>query len=361
MSRPNSLIVTGGGTGGHIFAGVSIADAWKEKYPNARILFVGARGGIEERLVPRAGYELALVELGSLKGVSIGKRLKTLFQIPLSLLKALGILIREKPSAVIGVGGYASGPIVLMARFTSYLHGTRVAILEQNAVPGFTNRILGKFAHIVFCAFPGIEKQFTGTTQVTGNPVRKEMTPMPSSSREPFTIFITGGSQGALGINTLIIDALPHLQDLKPRLRFIHQTGEKDLERVKAGYEKSGFTGKIEKFIYEMPDCFRQASLVVCRAGSSTLSELAAVKRASVLVPFPYAADNHQEMNARLFTEQGAALLMLQQKSKGEELASVIRGFLTHPDRITQMETRVAAFYRPHAAKDVVVALAEPR
>jgi len=361
-----TLIVTGGGTGGHIFAGISIADAWQAKYPGARIVFVGAEGGLEEKLVPRAGYPLELVQLGSLKHVSIGRRLKTLVQIPLSLLKAARILFRERPQAVIGVGGYASGPVVLMARlvgpFLRSRVALRIAIVEQNAVPGFTNRLLARFAHLVLCAFPGIEKQFRGRpTLITGNPVRKEIAPAAPAAREPFTVFVTGGSQGALGMNTLVIEALPHLQDLKPRLRFIHQTGEKDFERVRAGYAKAGFEGRIEKFIYEMPACYRQASLVVCRAGSSTLAELAAVKRAAILVPLPTAADNHQEMNARLFVDRGAARIVLQNRSNGEEMARLIREMVEHPDRIARMESEISVFYRPNAAKDVVAALDAPK
>ncbi len=360
-SNQPTLIVTGGGTGGHVFAGIAIADSWKKKFPNGQVIFVGSEGGIEEKLVPRAGIPLLLVRLGSLKGVSFKKRLKTALQIPFALFKAAWIIVRVKPQAVVGVGGYASGPVVLIARILSPFFSTRVAILEQNAVPGFTNRILSHFAHLVLCAFPGIDKRFPGSrTVVTGNPVRKEMTPLRSSSRTPFTVFIFGGSQGALGINTLVLDALPHLEDIKSNLNFVHQTGEKDHARVLAGYVKAGFTGRIEKFIYEMKEAYESANLVICRAGSSTLAEIAAVRRAAILVPFPQASDNHQEMNARLFVDQNASLLMLQQKAKGEDLAREIRRMIAVPSEITRMENQVAGFYRPHAAEDVVAAMIWP-
>ena len=358
QTKKQSLIVAGGGTGGHVLAGVAIADAWKQTTPGSKITFVGARGGIEERLVPRAGYPLRLLSLGALKGVSVAKRIKTVIKLPLSLFNSALILFRERPSAVVGVGGYASGPLVLMARLVGWMWGVRVAILEQNAVPGFTNRVLGRFAHFVLSAFPGVENRFPrGKVRVSGNPVREAMKPMPSAPRDPFTIFIFGGSQGALGINSLVLDAIPFLEDLKPRLRFIHQTGEKDLDRVVEGHRKLGTQARVEKFIYDMPECYGASSLLVCRAGSSTLAEIAAVGRASVLVPFPYAADDHQQKNAELFVNAGAARLLVQFKSKGEDLARVIRELVADSSKVESMERSVRAFYRPQAALDVVKAL----
>ena len=360
-SKPHTLIVTGGGTGGHVLAGIAIADAWKARFSDfkdMRVVFVGARGGIEEKLVPRAGYPLSLLTLGSLKGVSTFKRLRTLGQLPLSIFKSLSILFTEKPAAVVGVGGYASGPVVMMAKIVGGLWGTRVAILEQNAVPGLTNRLLSRFSDEVLCAFPGIGKQFSGTKiRVTGNPVREMMRPMPAASRDPFTVFIFGGSQGALGVNTLVLDALPFLEDLKPRLRFIHQTGEADYFRVLEGHKKAGTQARVEKFIYEMPQAYQEASLLICRAGSSTLAETAAVGRASILIPFPFASDNHQEKNAQLFVDAGAARLLVQFQSKGEDLARIIRELVLSPESLSQMEKAVSAFYRPHAAQEVVESL----
>lgn len=358
VAQERTLIVTGGGTGGHIFAGIAVADEWKRRFPESRILFVGAKGGIEERLVPKAGYPLEVLELGSLKGVPWKKRFRTLAQIPLAIFKAGRIVFRERPQAVIGVGGYASGPVVLVARLLGWTFGTRTAILEQNAVPGFTNRILGRFSDSVFCAFPGIESRFQITkTRVTGNPVRKTMVPFQSAIHDPFTIFIFGGSQGAVGINTLVLDAFPHLIDLQPKLRWIHQTGEKDFERVFTGYEKAGVTGRVERFIYDMPECYAAASLVICRAGSSTLAELAAVRRAAILVPFPYASDNHQEKNARLFVDRGGADLMLQGKTSGQELAEKIREYFLDPTKLDRMEAEVSKFDAGDAPGKIVTHL----
>ncbi len=366
---PGKLIVAGGGTGGHVLAGVAVADSWRSRRTDGNgVLFVGAQGGLEEKLVPKNGYPLQLLKLGSLNRVSLSQRLRTLALLPYSILKSFWIVLRVRPSAVLGVGGYASGPLVLAARILRSLglSKTRTAILEQNSVPGMTNRILGRYVDYVFCAFPGTEKRFPARARanaviLTGNPVRSTMQLMESATREPFTILVTGGSQGALGINTLVLEALPFLEDLKARLRFVHQTGEKDYERVREGHARAGSDARVEKFIYNMPEAYQQASLLVCRSGSSTLSEIAAVGRAAVLVPFPFASDNHQEVNARVFTDAGAAFLMVQGKSKGEDLARLIRQAIENPARMREMEQKVTAFYRPKAAQDIVSKLLEGR
>lgn len=361
-----SIIIAGGGTGGHVLAGVAVADSWKQAYgKDAEILFVGARGGIEEKLVPRAGYTLELLDLGSLNRVSVGRKLKTLVQLPLSLIKSARIILKQKPAAVLGVGGYASGPLVLMARVLGFfgLSSARTAILEQNSIPGMTNRILGKTVHQVFSAFPGMDRHFSqGKLSITGNPVREAVVNAwgQKAQAEPFTVFIFGGSQGALGINTLVLEALPLLKDRWTRLKFVHQTGEKDFDRVKAGYEPlqaQGVQVRVEKFIYDMPEVYGQSSLVICRAGSSTLSEIAAVGKASVLVPFPYASDNHQEHNARVFTDAGAAFLLIQAKAKGGDLAAIIKDLMDHPEKRTDVEKKARSFFKPDSAGEIRRAL----
>jgi UDP-N-acetylglucosamine--N-acetylmuramyl-(pentapeptide) pyrophosphoryl-undecaprenol N-acetylglucosamine transferase len=361
-----SIIIAGGGTGGHVLAGVAVADSWKQAFgKDAEILFVGARGGIEEKLVPRAGYRLELLDLGSLNRVSVGRQLKTLLQLPLSLLKSAKIILKQKPAAVLGVGGYASGPLVLMARVLGFfgLSSARTAILEQNSIPGMTNRILGKTVHQVFSAFPGMDRYFSqGKLSVTGNPVREAVVNAwgRATQVEPFTVFIFGGSQGALGINTLVLEALPLLKDRWSHLKFVHQTGEKDFDRVKAGYEPLqalGVSVRVEKFIYDMPEVYGQSSLVICRAGSSTLSEIAAVGKASVLVPFPYASDNHQEHNARVFTDAGAAFLLIQAKAKGEDLALIIKDLMDHPEKRTDVEKKARSFFKADSAGEIRRAL----
>ena len=360
-SASSSLMVAGGGTGGHVFAGIAIADAWKQRLgSDVSIVFVGAEGRIEEKLVPRAGYPLRLLQLGSLKRVGWTRRLKTMIQLPWSLLRSAGWIIRFRPTAVIGVGGFASGPLVLMARILRAvgLAHAKTAILEQNSVPGFTNRVLGRWVDFVFCSFPGTERQFQNARiLITGNPVRSVMTRLAPAPREPFVIFIFGGSQGALGINSLVLEALPLLQDLKPRLRWIHQTGEVDFDRVAEGHRQAGSQARVEKFIYEMPEAYAQSSLLICRSGSSTLAEIAAVGRAAVLVPLPTAADNHQETNARVFSDAGAAFLLKQGVGAGLQLAAIIRQAVLDSSQVDRMEQAVIAFYRPDAARLIVETL----
>ena len=356
------ILIAGGGSGGHVLAGVAVAEVWAREFggPDS-VLFVGAERGLEVKLVPAAGFPLELLLLGSLKRVSWNQRLQTLLRLPLAFLRSIGILRRYRPDVILGVGGYASGPIVFVARIlnTIGLLKARLAILEQNTVPGFTNQILGKMVSTVFTAFPKVESHFPRRKVLwTGNPIRSAMKPLPPASRDPFTIFVFGGSQGARGINNLIIGALPLLQN-KVHLNWIHQTGELDYEKVCAGYQKVGQKARIEKFIVDMPAAYRQASLVICRAGSSTLAELSAVARAAILIPLPTAADNHQAHNAELFEKSGAAREFLQSRSV-LDFAELILHLVKNPAELTEMENRVPEFFRPRAAEDVARELMSP-
>lgn len=360
-SAPQGLIVAGGGTGGHVLAGVAIADAWKAEHAQrggSTVDFVGATGGIEVKLVPRAGYPLQLLKVGSLKGVGALKRLRTLFLLPLAFIKSAIILLRIRPRAVIGVGGYASGPLVLMARILQPLLKARVAVLEQNAVPGLTNRILAKLSDLVFVAFPGVEARFPGKRCIfTGNPVRSTLTRMPSAPRSPFVVFVFGGSQGAMGINSLVIEALKQLEDLKGKIEWIHQTGERDYPRVAAAH--AGWNSRVEKFIYEMPECYRKSSLLICRAGSGTLSEIASIGRASILIPFPQAADDHQTKNAEIFVRGGASILLPQADAQAGDLAAEIRRLIARPGDLSTMEEAAHRLYRSGSAQAIVRNLME--
>ncbi|MBU6154077.1 MAG: undecaprenyldiphospho-muramoylpentapeptide beta-N-acetylglucosaminyltransferase [Bdellovibrionales bacterium] len=354
MKSIERLIVAGGGTGGHILAGIAIADEWvKQTGSRDSILFVGAEQGLEARLVPKHGYALKLLKIGALNRVGFKTRILTMLQLPVSFLKAFMILLSFRPHAVIGVGGYASGPVVLLARFLAPLFGFRTAIIEQNSVAGFTNRMLGRRVHHVFCAFEGGASQFDkAKVTVTGNPIRSSLKLLPPASIEPFTLFVFGGSQGAMGINSLILDALPFLKGYG--IQFIHQTGMKDFERVRAGYEREGVSARIEKFIDDMVSCYQSASLVVCRAGASSMTELASVGRAPIFIPLPTAADNHQERNARIFEEQKAAWVVPQGSMTGGHFAELILSLKTDPDRIADVEKRIRSFFRPDAAEKIV-------
>lgn len=365
QSNSLKLLLAGGGTGGHILAGVAVADAWRKKFgQNTHILFVGAQGGLEERLVPKAGYPLEVLKIGSLNGVGFLRRLRTLFQLPFSFIKSAQILLRFKPDYILGVGGYSSGPLVLVGSILSRLGllSSRIAILEQNSIPGLTNRILGKLAHVVFAAFPGTENCFKGKKVITtGNPVRSHLIGIPQASYSPFTLFIFGGSQGAMGINSLILQALPHLKKYESQLQIIHQTGPRDLQRVKQQYLKEGWgdCARVEAFIDQMAEAYTQASLLICRAGSSTLSEVAAVGRAAIFIPLPTAADNHQYLNARVFTERGAGFLLSQTQSTGKDLAQLIESLILDSTQLSRVEQAVKEFSRPHAAMELVEKFAQ--
>ncbi|MFZ9594498.1 MAG: undecaprenyldiphospho-muramoylpentapeptide beta-N-acetylglucosaminyltransferase [Bdellovibrionia bacterium] len=356
--QQKKLLGAGGGTGGHVLAGGAIAEGWAQKaQSSSSVLFVGARGGIEERLVPKTPFALRLLRVGSLNRVKVTRQLKTLFEIPWAMVVSLQILFQFRPHAVLGVGGYSSGPLVLMAALLKKLGllNCQVAILEQNSVVGLTNRLLGRVVDSVFTAFPGMEPQFLGKKVIfTGNPIRSSMKQLPSAPRDPFTIFVFGGSQGARGVNRLVLEALPELKQVKRSIRFIHQSGQADFEEVLKAHQAAGMDSCVEKFIEDMPSAYAQASLLVCRSGASTLAEIAAVGRAAILVPLPTAADDHQSKNACAYVQAGAAQLMDQRVGSGASLAQLIQDLMTRPDQIAAMERRVLEFYRPHAARDIV-------
>ena len=353
------LLIAGGGTGGHVLAGIAIADEWCREFSDSKILFVGSEQGLESRLVPKYGYDLVTLKIGALNRVSLKTRLLTTLKLPFSFLKAAWVLIRFRPNAVIGVGGYASGPVVMIARILAPIFGIHTAILEQNSVAGFTNRMLGRWVHRVFCAFEAGASIFSPEkVMITGNPIRSSLKRLPPSSSDPFTLFIFGGSQGAGGINTMILDALPFLK--KEKVEFIHQTGVNDFERVSSAYQREGITARVEKFIDDMGACYEKASLVICRAGASTLSELASVERAAIFIPLPTAADNHQEKNARIFEEAGGAFVIPQGSVTGAQFAEKILALKNDPKRIHSLELKVRPFYRSDSAEMIVKDLTKP-
>ncbi len=366
MHQVNSkkLLIAGGGTGGHVLAGIAVADAWKVHWGDlGQVFFVGAFGGLEEKLVPQAGYPLTLLKLGSLNRVSWKRKLKTLGQLPFCFFRCMRILLTLRPQTVLGVGGYASGPVVWVARFLRFfrLIKVHIAILEQNAVPGLTNRLLGFSVDIVLAGFPGLDCFFPKKRViVTGNPIRNTLERMPISpvtQDKPFTVFIFGGSQGSFGMNTLVLEALEHLGELRGSLQWIHQTGEKDFNRVLEGYKKARIQARVEKFIQDMPQMYRECHLVICRAGASTLAEIATVGRAAILIPLPTAANNHQEENARVYSDAGAAHLLLQEKASGQQLALLMKDLVSHPQKREKMEQKLSVFQNSDAAMNVVNAL----
>ena len=346
------VIIAAGGTGGHIYPGIAIAREFKRRNPDAAVLFVGTARGLESKIVGREGFDLELIKVSALKGVSMLQRLKTLLELPLSFIAARGILKRFKPDVVVGVGGYSSGPTLLMAA----LSGTPTMVVEPNAMPGFTNRVLARFVDSAALTFQESLVYFRGRGRVTGNPVRGDFGKLRKKERtEKLHILTFGGSQGARAINSALVAALPMLGQIKERLSITHQTGESDFETVKRGYSDAGFESvDVRPFLHDMAIHFEQADVLICRSGATTVAEVAAAGKAALFVPFPFATDDHQRKNAEAFVNAGAGRLLIQKELTPERIAEEIRWFIDHPHEIDRMEESSRNLGKPGAAEACV-------
>lgn len=345
------VIIAGGGTGGHIYPGVAIAHEFKQRNPDSEVTFVGTAKGLETKIVPREGFKLELIRVTGLKNVSMVRRLQSLFLLPGSFLEVRRLLARIKPDIVIGVGGYSSGPVLLMAA----LGGYPTMIVEPNALPGFTNRILARFIDRAAVTFDVSKHFFPGKAVVTGNPVRPEFQQVPKKQRtKQCHMLIFGGSQGAHAVNVAMIEALAKLSDYKTSLSITHQTGEKDLPEVCEGYQKAGWQADVRPFIDKIVDEFTRADFIVCRAGATTVAELTAAGKAAILIPFPFAADDHQRKNAEAIENAGAGRMIVQQELNGERLAKEITALLTDSSKIDEMEMASRKLAIPDAAAKAV-------
>jgi UDP-N-acetylglucosamine--N-acetylmuramyl-(pentapeptide) pyrophosphoryl-undecaprenol N-acetylglucosamine transferase len=285
-------------------------------------------------------------------GMGFFSRLKAWCGVPGHILTARSQLKKLKPDLVLGVGGHASGPVGAAA----WTLGIPLAIHEQNAIPGLTNRLLGRLATRVFLSFPEEGHQFAPEkSRWTGNPIRSEFfEPAPPRPAQPFTVLVMGGSQGAHHLNVEVLNALPHLADHRDHVKFLHLTGEADLNLVQQGYAAAGFAAEVAAFTPEVAAWMARAHLLVCRAGASTLAELTARGRAALLIPYPFAANNHQEANARFLENAGAASLILNKHFTGELLVDRIGQFLAEPQRLQEMEAASLRLAKPHAAREIV-------
>jgi len=355
------VLIAGGGTGGHLYPGIALAEEVVTRHHANQVVFVGTERGLEARVVPAAGYKLETIRAQGLKGKGLVGLLKGLFALPMAFVESIRILQRHKPDVVVGVGGYSSGPVVLAAA----LLGIPTAVQEQNALPGLTNKLLGRVVRVVFTAFEEARPFFPSRkVQLVGNPIRRKLMENFLRSRmvhDKFSLLVFGGSLGARGINQRMIDALDHLQDLKDQLHIVHQTGKNDLETVRKGYADKGFEAQAQvvEFIEDMSSAYARAELVVCRAGATTLSELTVAKKASILIPFPFATDNHQEVNAQSLVQAGAALMFRESELTGEQLAREIRRLKEEPEKRRQMEKKAGLLGRPEAAKELADVLVD--
>ena len=329
------VIIAGGGTGGHLFPGVAVAREIQRRDAASKILFVGAEQGIEVRIVPKEGFELRTLPVGGIKGLGITRQIRNLMGMASGVFKAKAILREFKPDVVIGVGGYASFPMLCAAA----LGGFPRIVMEQNAIPGLTNRVLGKWVDFAAVTDARTQSFFGKRAVVTGNPVRPEFKSIPPKVHAaPYTILVFGGSQGAQSINRGVIEALDDLGDWKERLRFVHQTGERQLEDVQRAYATKGFHADVRSFFNNFHEQYAGADLIVSRSGATTVAEIKAAGRAAILIPFPFAADDHQTKNARAMLDEKAAVLITNADLTGKRLADAIRGLLADPHRLEEIE-----------------------
>jgi len=345
-------VVAGGGTGGHLFPGIAIAEAFEEREPGNEVLFIGTEKGIEMRVLAGGRFPLRTIRVLPFKGRSFWGKMKALGAIPLAISEALSVLRGFQPQMVLGVGGYASGPALLAA----YLLGIHRAIHEQNMVPGMTNRILKWFSQRIFVSFEETRRYFPEKkTRVTGNPIRKEF--LSCSSKPPrgdrFTVLIFGGSAGAHRINEAVIASLSSLQEINRSLRFIHQTGREDLKFVSKGYGEKGFDARVQAFFEDMVAQYQASDLVICRAGASTIAEIAVCGKAALLIPYPFAAHQHQLINARRLAELGAARMIEDKDLTGHALAQTILHLYSHREELRSMEKAIEQVGRPRAAREI--------
>ncbi|WP_373044188.1 undecaprenyldiphospho-muramoylpentapeptide beta-N-acetylglucosaminyltransferase [Vulgatibacter sp.] len=347
------VVIAGGGTGGHLFPGIALAEEVVTRHHANDVLFVGTARGLEARVVPKAGFKLELIEATGVKGRGLGGWISGLFRLPKAILQSVHILRGWNPDIVVGVGGYASFPVV----FAAWLLGLPTAVQEQNALPGLTNRVLGRLVRAVFVSFDEAKRFFPERkTQNVGNPIRKALMEnflRPQSRHDRFKILIFGGSQGAHAINVAAVEAGAHLEGLKEKVEILHQTGARDIEATRKGYAEAGIAAEVVEFIDDMSAAYAASDLVICRSGATTLAELTVCKKAAILVPFPFAADNHQEVNARSLVDKGAAVMIRQQELTGERLAAEVRDLLEHPARLQRMERAAGLLGRPEAAKEI--------
>ena len=353
-----SVLIAGGGTGGHLYPGLAVARELQVMVPDARIAFVGTAAGLEARVVPREGFQLELIRSAGLKGKSPGQVARGLALLPLGAADAWRVISRRRPSVVIGVGGYSSGPVVLLAA----MRGIPTLLMEQNAMPGLTNRLLAAVVDAAAVTYPDSVSFFGRKAFVSGNPVRPEFfTAGGEQEHDTGTrVLVFGGSQGAHAINMAMVEAAPRLA-AAPAVAITHQTGERDLEMVRDGYRRAGLEARVEPFLYAMDREMTAAGVVVCRAGATTLAELAAAGRPAILVPLPTATDDHQRKNALALVTQGAALMIEQRELSGGQLAAELLSLAGNAARRRSMGEAARRLARPAAARDIadrVLALA---
>jgi UDP-N-acetylglucosamine--N-acetylmuramyl-(pentapeptide) pyrophosphoryl-undecaprenol N-acetylglucosamine transferase len=352
------LVIAGGGTGGHLYPGIAVARELLRREPDARVSFAGTARGLEARVVPHEGFDLDLIRSSGLKGKRLAARARGAVLIPAGMSDAWRLITRRRPHVVMGVGGYSSGPVVL----TAAMRRVPTLVLEQNAVPGLTNRMLAPWVRAAAVTYDHTLRFFKGRGFVTGNPVREEFFRIPTldaGAARGRRVLVLGGSQGAHAVNVAMVAAAPELVRRCAGVVIVHQTGERDLASTRDGYARAGLDARAEPYLLRVADEMARAQLVIARAGATTLAELAAAGRPAVLVPLPGAADDHQRRNAEVLEGAGAAVVVEQRELTASRLADVAADLLHNDDRLLRMAAAMRGFAKPDAAARIVDRLVE--
>jgi UDP-N-acetylglucosamine--N-acetylmuramyl-(pentapeptide) pyrophosphoryl-undecaprenol N-acetylglucosamine transferase len=344
------LLIAGGGTGGHVIPALAVAREWLGRDPKREVVFVGTKRGIETRLVPAAGFSLETIRSAGLKGMGPIRLVRNLLQLGPAFSDSAAILRRHRVAAAFGVGGYAAGPVMLLAAMS----GLRTVLFEPNAEPGFSNRLLSMLATRMATGYPSVAKSWGPRAQFTGCPVRPEFFACaPRQPVPPYRVLITGGSQGARVINRALVSALDLLAAQNVPLSLVHQTGEHDYNDIRSAYAGRNIHAEVAPFFTDMSERFAQADLIVCRAGAITVAEIAAAGRAALFIPFGAATDSHQLRNAQEMARAGAARLIPEPELTGERLAREILDLIRQPQQLVELGERARQLARPRAASDI--------
>ena len=348
-------MIAAGGTGGHIFPGLALAEEIKERDREHHIIFIGTKSGMETSIIHQHGYVLKTVWGKKLKQGSWQDRFLAILLLPVSFAQSLYLLMRERPDCIIGIGGYAAGPFILMASCLRFL----TTIIEPNSIPGMTNRILGRFVRRIYVAFSRTINFFPEKkTLHTGNPVRSSLIQEYQDNRnnkpEGFNLLILGGSQGAHQINKTMLEALPYLERERTRISIYHQTGVAECTWIQKRYQERGWEAYVTPFINHLGQAYAQSDLVISRAGASTISEIIACCKPTLFIPYPYAADDHQRYNAESLVHEGAGRMIVGEEVTGQNLAHIILDFLNHPEKLTQISQRLEELSGRNARQEII-------
>jgi len=352
--RALKIVIAGGGTGGHLFPGLAIAQEFMTRNNSNRVVFVSTGNPLERSVLSKTNFKLETITAEGIKGRGFWKQIKSALKIPRGVMESFRILKTHKPDLALGLGSYSAGPVVVSA----WLRGTKIALHEQNILPGITNRILARFANRIFVSFKDTETRFgPQKTRLTGNPVRKELLNHQPNEHAPdsksFCVLIIGGSQGAHSINLAVMEALNHLTN-KESLYFVHQTGTADEQTVTDAYRRLEIPATVQSFFRQMGPQYKQADLIICRAGATTVAEVTALGKAVIFIPFPFAADDHQTLNADTMARQGAAEIILEKDLNPRALGRKIEYYASHPEALKAMSSKAEQLGHPDAAKTIV-------